>query len=549
MNRFVVRFLLLTAICLPLSSVAQESFVPLWNNEYHTLDRHEIQSDSIYQIFHSSVKPYMNGQIYAVPGLGGTNSILSIDSRRGGPSEKPILKHFYKDKANLFEVHTKDFDLYVNPVLHFESGSESAQDEMYYINSRGLEVSGQIDGKVGFYTYLTDNQLRPGSFALNRVGLDQAVAHEGFYKPFKDGSGIDLISATGYITFQATKHIGVQFGQERNFIGNGHRSLFLSDYGNSYPFLKVNTKIWRLNYQNLFAQMTGQHLRWGPDIARPKKFAAMHHLSFNAAKNLNIGLFEAVIFGQSNYYEFQYLNPIIFYRFVEQDKGSPDNAFMGLDAKWNLFKKWSLYGQVLLDELNFAQLRDSTGWWGNKFGFQAGAKYINAFGIDNLDLQGEMNIVRPYTYTHLDGTSNYTHYNQPIAHPLGANFTELIGIIRYRPHANWRLYAQATIVDLGADTTGSEWITYSGSSSNWGGNIFLPYTTREQEYNNKVGQGYSGALIRLDLRVSWEIRRNLFMDVRYLNRRFEVKDLLHLDETSLFTIGLRLNSGMRIFDF
>ena len=49
---------------------------------------------------------------------------------------------------------------------------------------------------------------------------------------------------------------------------------------------------------------------------------------------------------------------------------------------------------------------------------QLGAKYVDAFGINNLDLQLEMNRVRPFTHSHNDSISNYTHYNQPLAHPL-----------------------------------------------------------------------------------------------------------------------------------
>ena len=60
--------------------------------------------------------------------------------------------------------------------------------------------------------------------------------------------------------------------------------------------------------------------------------------------------------------------------------------------------------------------------------FRRGIKYINAFNLRNFDLQLETNIVRPYTYQHNDSIDNYSHYNQPLAHPLGANFAEVIAI-------------------------------------------------------------------------------------------------------------------------
>ena len=73
------------------------------------------------------------------------------------------------------------------------------------------------------------------------------------------------------------------------------------------------------------------------------------------------------------------------------------------------------------------------GNWTNKQAVQGGIKYINALGIPNLDLQGEVNIIRPFTYMNYDSTTNFTHYNQPLAHPLGANVKEMIFLARYQP--------------------------------------------------------------------------------------------------------------------
>ena len=55
---------------------------------------------------------------------------------------------------------------------------------------------------------------------------------------------------------------------------------------------------------------------------------------------------------RSDQFELHYLTPIIFYRAVEQDLGSPDNAFIGLDYKINFFETAQVYGQFLLDEFN-----------------------------------------------------------------------------------------------------------------------------------------------------------------------------------------------------
>ena len=74
-----------------------------------------------------------------------------------------------------------------------------------------------------------------------------------------------------------------------------------------------------------------------------KKYAAMHHLDVNVTKWLNIGLFEGVIFGRKDHFEFGYLNPIIFYRSIEQQNGSYDNSVAGIDFKANMLQTSSSY--------------------------------------------------------------------------------------------------------------------------------------------------------------------------------------------------------------
>ena len=60
-------------------------------------------------------------------------------------------------------------------------------------------------------------------------------------------------------------------------------------------------------------------------------------------------------------------------------------------------------------------------------------KYIDVAGINNLDIQLEANVVRPFTYSHANNFTSYTNYLQPIAHPLGANFYEVAAVVHYQP--------------------------------------------------------------------------------------------------------------------
>jgi hypothetical protein len=455
-------------------------------------------------------------------------------------SKKAIGKNFYTTPANLYEVHVKDFDLVINPIIQFQYMKENDNNESLFLNSRGVGIRGRIANKIGFAASIVDNQERDPLYVQAWENKFQSVPGAGYYKNFK-GTGFDFFDARGYFTFNVTKYIDVAFGYDRNFIGNGYRSLFLSDFSNNTLFLKLNTRIWKFNYQNLFMELQQTEPR-GADRLLRKKYAVFHHLDVNVTKNLNIGLFEGIMFGRTNRFEFGYLNPVIFYRSVEQQNGSFDNSVAGIDFKLNTLKQVQFYGQFLLDEFNLEQIRKNDGWWANKWGLQLGAKYINAFGIKNLDLQLEHNRVRPFTYSHRDSVANYTHYNQPLAHPLGANFSEVIGIARYQPAPKWTVTGKLMYWKQGLDTGGR----------NLGANIFLPNVPpfRQGDYGYTIVSGIEVKTLMGTFMVSYELKENLFIEAMAVYRKYDVAANTSLStKTTVISAGIRWNMHRRVFDF
>ncbi|MCH8319270.1 MAG: hypothetical protein IIA88_12400 [Bacteroidetes bacterium] len=462
-------------------------------------------------------------------------------------SKKPIFNFFYKKKSDLFHFHNKDFDVHVNPVIYFQAGNQINDTNVLFINTRGIELRGMINNKIGFYTFMADNQARFPDYVRSRIDTFRAVPGEGFWKIFKK-NGVDFLTARGYITFNIIKNISVQFGHDKNFIGNGYRSLILSDYSSSYLFLKLNTNVWKINYQNIFAEMILTDRSISNQIF-PKKYCAFHHLSVNITKNVNIGLFESIVFGREDslyfgQFDFNYLNPIIFYRSVEQQLGSPDNALLGLDFKWNFLKQFSLYGQIVLDEFLLEAIKARAGRWENKHAYQLGIKYIDVAGISNLDLQLETNIVKPYTYAHKSNFTSYSHFNQPLGHPLGANFYEMIGIVRYQPTARLNITGKFIAATYGTDNC---YTADTCPQTNFGGNILVNYSSHLD--TNKIAQGIKTNLIFADLTLTWQLKHNLFIDFKQVYRKLD-SELEQRDNITVYTsLAIRLNIGQRLHEF
>ncbi len=457
---------------------------------------------------------------------------------------KPIFKFFYRSTGNFLQVDKPNFNLRVNPIIDFRIGKDLDDTGLLFKNTRGFRLRGNIANKIGFYTSIQENQERLPTFLEEKAVQLNAVPDAGFIKNynsriFDTPDAYDYLTAQGYVTFPVTDFVRVQLGHGENFIGDGIRSMILSNDGADYFYLKLRTRIWLLEYQNLFAEISGRSNPFAIDRLVPKKYMAQHHLSFRPHPNVRFGIFETVVFSRNAGFELQYLNPLILYRTIEGALGSPDNVLVGTDFTINVKRKGQIYGQLVLDEFKFNELVEGNGWWANKFGIQLGAKYIDAFGIDHLDLQGEINIARPYTYSHRDSTASYTHYNQPLAHPLGANFIETIGKIRYQPIPKLTLNASVMTARYGLDSL----------DSNWGSNILLENTSREQNFGNTIGQGVTTQIVHARFLASYELYHNLFLEAEAAIR-IQNAELNSYDNTmKYFGLGFRWNIAPRVLDY
>ena len=552
------------------NTLGQSTFIPLNDDYYHLIDRLEIKRGKFSEGFHFNMQPFERRAVVALTdsiareGSVGLTYIdrstieylrqdsrewittpkLSMDSTARNLSRvssinrtpAPKRRTFFDHPADLYSLHTDDVDLHVNFSSNSYIGSENNTNQALWFTGRGVEIRGMINQKLGFYTFVSDNQGIFPMYVRNYVTRYNTPG-EGLAKVI-GGKGLDFLSARGYITFRPLKSINMQFGHDRNFVGSGYRSMILSDNSSPYLFLRVDMHLGKFQYTNLWTSMINYQNFRGNDLLRAKKFTAMHHLSVNLSERFNIGIFEAEVFSRDSTgggYDLNYLNPIIFYRFVESYLGSEDNAFLGVNFRWLVAKRASIYGQFMMDEFLTKYYFSNRGSWTKKYGGQLGFKYVDAFGITNLDLQGEYNAARPFTYTHRDGGRNYTHFRQPLAHPLGANFREFLGIIRYKITPRLTAYGTLMWTKQGVD--------YDGK--NWGGNLLLDYETRVSDFGNSIAQGVPLYTRSADLRVSYMLFHNLFLDGRLLTRREDASRYKVPQKTRLSTLALRYNLPYR----
>ena len=548
MTKFLLSFFLV--LTYSYISFGQSAFAPFSRDYYHLLERYEIRQGTLSAAIFTGFKPFRRDHIARYLAEMERDSLrysavdafnldyLSKDSwefttNAAPKSGRQSVGTLYATPADFFHYRDSVVDIHLNPVLYLHGGIEKGESDMRFRNTRGLELRGSIDRKIGFYTFLSTTDLVFPTWVRDYTQANGAVPGEGFWKRYRD-NGYSYFSALGHVTFQATDHVGFQLGHDRNFVGEGYRSFILSDFSNPYFFVKINTKIWKLTLTNLWGQMNADvtYDRGFPTDGRyPQKWFSHHRLSANLGKKLNVGIFESVM---ANSFDVNYLNPLIFYRWVEHQLGTPDKVMLGTDFKWNLVKGMQVYGQFALDEFVFNEFFGLTGKNSsrNKHGLQLGYKYIDVLGIPSLDLQLEYTQARPFTFQEKFEHQSFTNYRTPLTHPLGANFREGIGIIRYQPLPRLNMQAWLLYQYQGKDPDGEE---------NFGGDILKNRTQSSTGlYGNVIGQGVTQTVSMGTLQATYMIRHNLFLDLGFTRRNVKLE--AGTREQNQFVQGaLRLN--------
>lgn len=516
---------------------AQSYFTPLSSSLLNNIEDslHLIDNETF-----TTVKPYSVGIVNNL--VNNFNDKMKLEGNFA--TNKWLGRKLFNE--DLIQKQTEDFGFRLNPLFHLILGKEKGGTKTNYLNTRGFQADGRIGKNFYFYSEFLENQAYYPKYQRDWILENKVISGQGQYKSFgKANDAFDFAFVKGHIEYQPSKFFNIRYGYGQNFIGDGYRSLLLSDNAFNYPYLRITTNLWKFQYTNLFTQM--QDIRFtNPDGTYPRKYVTTHILSANISKRLNLSVFETVSYGDSagtRGYDIHYLNPIIFYRPLEFALGSASgNVLMGLNAKYKLSNKAHIYGQFILDEFNFKEITAMTGWWANKYGYQIGFKSFHTF-IPNLTIQSEYNWVRPFTYSHFNVFQNYGHYNQSLAHLLGSNFKELVTWLRYR---RGRLVGELQVLyaQQGRDTV----------NSNYGLNIYRNYNTRTLEYGNKTGQGIKTSTFYTDAKIAYlvnpktNLRLELGVTLRRLRTEIE-RDNLKNETTKYIYFGLHSDIANRYFDF
>jgi hypothetical protein len=406
----------------------------------------------------------------------------------------------YKDvafKKSIKIVSSGSSGLTMYPLFGAEGGFDLYDSKSSFELEGGAHADYTFKDKLTFSFNIEQLQMTGPDWLDSLIKTSRVIPGTGIAYPNANGS-YSTTYWDGYLSWSPNSIFNFQAGKGKNFLGEGYRSLFLSDVSNSYPYFKITVTVWHIAFVNIVSQMTNME-QSGEQTEFFSAYTSFHYLSWNISKRLNIGLFEAVTYyGDSGSYQrgldVEYLNPIQLYQPVNFNTGDPDKSNLGAALNVKAGHKSKFYGQLIIDEFKLHDVLGHTGWWGNKQGGQVGFKSYDVFKIKNLSLQTEINYVRPYTYAAKDPLQNYSNYGQPLADPMGANFIESDSFLKYR-FRNILFEGSLVLYQYGADI----------GNANYGQNIFLPYIPHPNDYGNYTGQGLATTLAIAGLKASYII--------------------------------------------
>jgi len=510
-------------------------FVPLSHERYNRFDA---EMNRVGNNSHTATKPYLYNEV---------SKYYDFDTEFDEGKERStwVGKKIWDEHLVTFQGDNYWFtgDL----VLDLQGGKDFQSDVAFtYNNTRGAIFQGGLGENFNFYTVVFESQGRFADY-FNRYaesigpfgGNPAIVPGRGIAKEFLE-DGYDFPVAEGYLSYKISDFFNVQFGHGKNFIGDGYRSLLMSDNASPYPYFKLNTSFWKLKYTNTFMSIRDVRGEVVEEGSYRTKFMANHYLSLNLTKRFNLGLFESVVWQNENGrgFDVNYLNPVIFYRSIEFSTGARGgNAIIGVTGKYKVSDQINLYGQWIIDEFSTEKIFGGNQSWKNKLGYQLGVKYFDAFSVPDLYLQVEYNQVRPYTYSHNSIVLNYGHNNQSLAHLWGANFREIVGIARYRRD---RVFGSAKVI------YGKRGFDFNDGTddSYYGGNIYRSERDRAFEDGVKIGQGNTTTSLFAELEAGYIINpaTNLKLFGSLIYRDFDPQvntDLVFKENTVWLNVGLR----------
>ncbi len=336
----------------------------------------------------------------------------------------------------LFQEHLlvqddEKFKLLLDPIVDFRVNSHPLFG-LGYLNTRGILLHGNLDSKVYFNTSFYENQGVLPFSVYEYYAMCGVIPGYGRVKTLSGLNEYDFAAAYGNIGFKAADFLNFTIGYDRLFIGDGYRSMILSDFSAPMMYFKTSSSFGKFEFNSILTKALNPNFNNVSNLNEttsinsryPSKFISYNTLTYKI-KNWQFSFIEALVMPEdlpSWQMGLNYFAPFIrgsFYSIMDK----PINDLAGLNISWQVPDLGIFYSQIMIDRLFAFDRQD--------YGLQIGYKDFDFFNVQNWYFQLEYNMASEKAYTFYDNQLHYSHYNQALAHPAGNDFQEFVLLSAY----------------------------------------------------------------------------------------------------------------------
>ncbi|MRR09334.1 hypothetical protein EG831_04495, partial [bacterium] len=220
----------------------------------------------------------------------------------------------------------------------------------------------------------------------------------------------------------ANPFLSVTAGRQQRWWGQGtYGTLLLSTNAQAFDALSFQARYRRLGFEWFAGIMSIDHLR----------FYSGHRATIRLPWHVTAGFSETVLY-RASYVDPVYANPLLPYYGTQWNERDDDNIMWALDARWTPGHGVRLYGELLMDDVQYEQDPPAP----QKMGFLLGGHWADPFRLPDTDLRAEWAGVQKWTYTHRQQYNRYVGADTAsvIGHWIGTDADALDLMLEHRFH-------------------------------------------------------------------------------------------------------------------
>lgn len=447
---------------------------------------------------------------------GSTDKLYSLFTSSEPSVGAALGQEFSNREKFLYAFVDSNVAFFVNGLLDGDlrriTGDALGKQHAEYIQVGG-RVRGTALGRIGYYFQATNAQFWGSRELLER---DPQISQSYGIKTV-DAQNFDF--SEGYVRYDG-RLFSVQLGHERVLWGNGQdQKMVLSDNIRTFDFIRADVQYKAIKYTFLHAWLLGSQstlhftMPFDPsaefsETVIADKYFAGHRLELGFPGLFDFGFQEMYIYSNRSV-DLAYLNPFILLESAQRSRGERDNGFWAFDIKTHFLPGFQLHGTLLYDDIHVPDM--FTDKWYDKYAWQAGIAYADAFTIPNTTLMVEYTHVEPWVFGHERSRDNsYTSLGAVLGPGAGPNADSWLIRMDVLPARNLFLSARVTFGRKGDNVFDS----LGTILRNVGGDALMPHRTTDPQTKTFL-DGVRTNSRRFEFLATYEFINQMWLDFRY----------------------------------